>query len=113
MAFDEPCPDGHNPSPWLQEQRALNAFAKSVLARAEGECVRMAKRDVALDRENALEWVTLAMVAADVDSRRPLVDVIKTGLATMATAWGEVADQVALGDLSQEEADAIIAAQVE
>src|SRR5262245_29149060 len=52
--FEPPWPPAHDSdrrcpmteeSPWLAEQRKLNAAAKQVLQKAEAECVRLAKRD--------------------------------------------------------------------
>jgi hypothetical protein len=100
-------------SPWLAEQRRLNDAAKKVLAQAEAECVRLAKRDSGFDHDSALDWLVLATVASDVHSRKAVVDVIKTGLRVTTEAWAEVAEKVALGQMTEEVADAEVAGCVE
>ena len=105
-------------SEWLAQQRLLAKKAKQVLAQAEAECAQRAMRRMeegvsTIDHDNALEWLFLATVATDIDSRRPVVEIIKLGLATVTEAWAEAAQYVALGEMTEEAADVFVAAKVE
>jgi hypothetical protein len=109
--FDEPCDDGHIPSEWLIQQRKIGAGSKHVLNQAHAECLRMATTD-GLNEDDALGWLLLATVAADVESRGQVAKVIRRGLEAMDRAWSSCAGKVALGEMTQEAADVVVADQV-
>jgi hypothetical protein len=101
-------------SEWLIEQRELNAAAQDVLNKCLDECLDRAHVALAQDDiDGAVRNTLLATIAADVDSRKGVVDCIQAGLAEMGSRWSMLAPQVADGTMTVEEANAEVHGTVE
>ena len=101
-------------SEWLIQQRELNAAAQEILNKCLDECLERANAALAEDDvDGAVRNTLLATIAADVDSRKGVVDCIQAGLAEMGSRWSSLAPQVADGTMTVEEANAEVHGTVE